>query len=48
MHTEIVLFARASQLRARLLEWESTFDADDRRRPEKGKEKEDDRFTPEP
>jgi hypothetical protein len=35
--------AYARQLRARFLELQSTFDADDRRRPGEGKEKEDDR-----
>jgi hypothetical protein len=38
----------ARQLRARFLELQSTLDADDRRRPEEGKEKEDDRVPSEP
>jgi hypothetical protein len=38
----------ARQLRARFLELQSTFDADDRRRPGEGKEKEDDRVPSEP
>jgi hypothetical protein len=41
--------AYARQLRARFLELQSTFDADDRRpRPGEGKEKEDDRVPLEP
>jgi hypothetical protein len=40
--------AYARQLRARFLELQSTFDADDRRRPREGKEKEDDRVPSEP
>jgi hypothetical protein len=40
--------AYARQLRARFLELQSTFDADDRRRPREGKEKEDDRVSSEP
>jgi hypothetical protein len=40
--------AYARQLRARFLELQSTLDADDRRRPEEGKEKEDDRHPSEP
>jgi len=40
--------AYARQLRARFLELQSTFDADDRRRPGEGKEKEDDRVPSEP
>jgi hypothetical protein len=39
--------AYARQLRARFLELQSTFDADDRRRPGEGKEKEDDRVPSE-
>jgi hypothetical protein len=41
-------FAYARQLRARFLELQSMFDADDRRRPGKGKEKEDDHVPSEP
>jgi pimeloyl-ACP methyl ester carboxylesterase len=41
-------FAYARQLRARVLELQSMFDADDRRRPEEGKEKEDDGLPSEP
>lgn len=40
--------AYARQLRARFLELQSMFDADDRRRPGEGKEKEDDRVPSEP
>ena len=40
--------AYARQLRARLAELQSTFDADDRRRPGEGKEKEDARVPSEP
>lgn len=40
--------AYARQLRARFLELQSTLDADNRRRPEEGKEKEDDRVPSEP
>jgi hypothetical protein len=40
--------AYARQLRARFLELQSTLDADDRRRPEEGKEKEDDRLPFQP
>jgi hypothetical protein len=40
--------AYARQLHARFLELQSTFDADDRRRPREGKEKEDDRVPSEP
>jgi hypothetical protein len=40
--------AYARQLHARFLELQSTFDADDRRRPGEGKEKEDDRVPSEP
>lgn len=39
--------AYARQLRARFLELQSTFDADDWRRPGEGKEKEDDRVPSE-
>lgn len=42
------LAAYARQLRARFLDLQSTFDADDRRRPEEGKEKEDDGLPSEP
>jgi hypothetical protein len=42
------LLAYARQLRARFLELQSIFDADDRRRPGEGKEKEDDRVSFEP
>jgi hypothetical protein len=40
--------AYARQLRARFLQLQSMFDADDRRRPREGKEKEDDRVSSEP
>jgi hypothetical protein len=40
--------AYVRQLRARFLELQSTLDADDRRRPEEGKEKEHVRVPPEP
>ena len=40
--------AYARQLRARFLELQSMFDADDRRRPGEGKEKEDDRVPFDP
>jgi hypothetical protein len=41
-------FAYVRQLRARFLQLQSMFDADDRRRPEEGKEKEDDGLPSEP